>query len=157
MREQKVVVAIVQDSFGGFLVTFNVNWNGYAFPMIEIAKGETLASLAIKAVEHDLGQGLPAATAKEFSYMSRIGVSQRTGEETLYHLLIRLRRTVLEELIDLGRRRRQPGQREGDPANERWPIRLRRQLQPAPQGGHRTHGVTSSYACSRSRSSSARS
>ena len=85
MREQKVVVAIIQDSQGRFLVTFNPKWGGYAFPMRAVPENtDMLGSSAIQAAEHDLGCRLPSATATELDYMGRFGVSQRTGEETLY-------------------------------------------------------------------------
>ncbi len=46
MREQQVLVAIVQDSHGRFLVTFNPKWGGYAFPMIAPAGGRGYSRLA---------------------------------------------------------------------------------------------------------------
>ena len=85
MREQQAIVAIIQDDQGRFLVTFNAKWGGYAFPMIAVPDdGNILVSLAINAVEHDIGCRLPTATATELDYMGHFGVSQRTGEETLY-------------------------------------------------------------------------
>jgi len=85
MREQKAAVAIIQDSQGRFLVTFNPKWGGYAFPMQAVPEGgDILGSLAIQAAEHDLGCRLPSASATELDYMGRFGVSQRTADETLY-------------------------------------------------------------------------
>ncbi len=85
MREKKTVVAVVQDGQGRFLVSFNAKWGGCAFPMIAVPEGgDILGSLAIQATEHDLGCQLPKATATELDYMGHFGVSQRTGEETLY-------------------------------------------------------------------------
>jgi hypothetical protein len=85
MREQKAVVAIIQDSQGRFLVTFNPKWRGYVFPMQAVSEdGDILAALAIQVAEHDLGCRLPNATATELDYLGRYGVSQRTAEETLY-------------------------------------------------------------------------
>ncbi len=85
MREQKVVVAIIQDSQGRFLVTFNPKWGGYAFPMRAVSENTDMpGSSAIQAAEHDLGCRLPSAAATELDYLGRFGVSQRTGEETLY-------------------------------------------------------------------------
>lgn len=60
MREQKVVVAIIQDSQGRFLVTFNPKWGGYAFPMRAVSENTDMpGSSAIQAAEHDLGCRLP--------------------------------------------------------------------------------------------------
>ena len=85
MRQQSAIVAIIQDGHGRFLVTFNAKWGGYAFPMIAVPEGgDILGSLAIQAVEGDLGCRLPNPTAAELDFMSRFGVSQRSGEETLY-------------------------------------------------------------------------
>jgi len=85
MRQQPAIVAVIQDGQGRFLVTFNAKWGGYAFPMIAVPEGgDILGSLAIQAVEGDLGCRLPNATAAELDFMSRFGVSQRSGEETLY-------------------------------------------------------------------------
>ncbi len=85
MREQKAAVAIIQDSQGRFLVTFNPKWGGYAFPIQAVPEGgDILGSLAIQAAEHDLGCRLPSASATELDYMGRFGLSQRTAEETLY-------------------------------------------------------------------------
>jgi 8-oxo-dGTP pyrophosphatase MutT (NUDIX family) len=58
---------------------------GYAFPMIAIPEnGPILGSLAINAVESDLACPLPRAAASELDYLGRFGVSQSTGEQTLY-------------------------------------------------------------------------
>jgi len=85
MRTTQAIVAIIQDGHGRFLVTFNAKWGGYAFPKIAVPDGgDILGSLAIQAAEHDLGCRLPNATAAELDYMGHYGVSQRTGEETLY-------------------------------------------------------------------------
>lgn len=85
MRTVQAIVAIIQDSQGRFLVTFNAKWGGYAFPMMAVPEsGDILGSRAIEAVEHDLGVRLPHATATELDYLSHYGVSQRTNEETLY-------------------------------------------------------------------------
>jgi 8-oxo-dGTP pyrophosphatase MutT (NUDIX family) len=85
MRESRCVVAVVQDADDRFLVTFNAKWGGYAFPMLSVPEdGDVLGSLAIRAVEGDLGCRLPSASAAELDYVNRFGVSQRTGEETIY-------------------------------------------------------------------------
>ncbi len=85
MRTAQAIVAIIQDGQGRFLVTFNAKWGGYAFPMIAVPEGgDILGSLAIRAAEDDLGCRLPDSTAAELDYMGHYGVSQRTGEETLY-------------------------------------------------------------------------
>ena len=85
MREQKAIVAVIQDNQNRFLVTFNAKWGGYAFPMIALPDdGDIRGSLAVQAAENDLGCGLPKATVTELDYMRYTGVSNRTGEETLY-------------------------------------------------------------------------
>jgi len=67
MRQQSAIVAIIQDSQGRFLMTFNAKWGGYAFPMIAVPEGgDILGSLAIQAVEDDLGCRLPDATPRMF-------------------------------------------------------------------------------------------
>ena len=85
MREQRVVVAVVQDGDGRFLVTYNAKWNGYAFPMIDARDdADLLGASAVRALEHDLGCQLPRARAVELEYFSQFGISGRTGEETQY-------------------------------------------------------------------------
>jgi hypothetical protein len=85
MREKRVIVAIVQDTRGWFLVHFNPKWEGYAFPMKDLEDGaDILGSVAIQAVEEDLGCRLPKARAKELEYLGRIGPSGGTGDDTQY-------------------------------------------------------------------------
>ena len=59
------------------------------------------------------------------------------GEIAIDHLFVSIRRVVREERVHLGERRRQPGQRERDAANERRPIRFRRQGQVLRAGADR--------------------
>ena len=76
MREKRVIVAIVQDDQGRFLVHFNPKWGGYAFPMKDVEDGaDILGSVAIQAVEDDLGCSLPNAKAEELEYLGRVGRS----------------------------------------------------------------------------------
>jgi 8-oxo-dGTP pyrophosphatase MutT (NUDIX family) len=85
MREKKVVVAIVQDAQGRFLVAFNPKWHGYSFPMTDVEDaGDVLGAVAIRAVESDLGCKLPHARAEELEYLGLVGRSGSTGEDTLY-------------------------------------------------------------------------
>ncbi len=85
MREKKVVVAIVQDDRGHFLVHFNPKWGGYAFPMKDLDDdADVLGSVAIRALQDDLGCKLPNAQAQELEYLGRLGLSGRTGDETQY-------------------------------------------------------------------------
>jgi ADP-ribose pyrophosphatase YjhB (NUDIX family) len=85
VREQKAILAVIQDDKGRFLVTYNAKWNGYAFPMIALPEeGDILGSLAVQAAEHDLGCILPDAVTAELDYICYFGVSNRTGEETQY-------------------------------------------------------------------------
>ena len=85
LRAKQVVVAIVQDAQGRFLVAFNPKWSGYAFPMKDLDEGAVvLGSAAIAAVEGDLGCRLPQAQAEELEYLGRCGRSGRSGEDTEY-------------------------------------------------------------------------
>jgi 8-oxo-dGTP pyrophosphatase MutT (NUDIX family) len=85
LRAKKVVVAIVQDAQGRFLVHFNPKWSGYAFPMKDLDEGDVvLGSAAIQALADDLGCALPKARAEELEYLGRFGTSGRTGEDTEY-------------------------------------------------------------------------
>ena len=70
---------------GRFLVHFNPKWDGYAFPMKDVEDGaDILGSVAIQAVEDDLGCSLPNAKAEELEYLGRVGRSGRTGDDTQY-------------------------------------------------------------------------
>ena len=85
MRNRQVIIAIVQDEPGRFLMVYNARWGGYAFPTIAIPEGgDILGSRAIRAVEEDLGCKLPNASALELDYITYFGTSGSTGEETLY-------------------------------------------------------------------------
>jgi 8-oxo-dGTP pyrophosphatase MutT (NUDIX family) len=85
MLQKRVVVAMVQDSQGWFLVHYNSRWGGYSFSMADLEEGaDVLGSAAIRALEDDLGYKLPNARAQELEYLRRGGRSSRTGEETLY-------------------------------------------------------------------------
>ena len=53
----------------------------------------------------------------------------RGREQPIDQLLVGVGRRIVDEGIDLLRRRRQPGQVEGDPADERGPVGLRRRRQ----------------------------
>lgn len=85
MREKRVIVAIVRDGQGRFLVCFNPTWDGYAFPMMDLEDGADISgSVAIRAVEDDLACKLPNAHAEELEYLGRFGRSGSTGVETQY-------------------------------------------------------------------------
>ena len=85
MREKRVIVAVVQDTQGRFLVHFNPKWGGYAFPMKDLDDGgDILGSVAIQAVENDLGCRLANARAEELEYLGRVGRSGTTSDETQY-------------------------------------------------------------------------
>lgn len=86
MRHKYVVVAIVQDESQRFLVAYNEKWFGYAFPMRDFDPTEAIptGSLAIAAVEKDLGCSLPHATAEELEFLGTFGHSSTTDEETWY-------------------------------------------------------------------------
>ena len=57
----------------------------YALPMIDVpTDSPILGSLAIQALEKDLGRPLLKATAAPFDYLAHSGKSKRTGEDTLY-------------------------------------------------------------------------
>lgn len=85
MRQKNVVVAIVQNAAQQFLVAYNENWNGYAFPMRDFASdGMPTGRLAIEAVEKDLGCRLPDARADELEFLGTFGHSGASGEETWY-------------------------------------------------------------------------
>ena len=83
MREKRVIVAIVQDAQGRFLLHFNPKWDGYAFPMKDMGDGaDNLGAVAIQAVEDDLGCSLPNGKAEELEYLGRIG---RSGAPATTH------------------------------------------------------------------------
>jgi len=85
MREQNVVVAVVQDQQGRFLVTYNEKWSGYSFPLQDFdPNSEVMATVAVEALERDLHCRLPKAKAEELEYLGKFGRSERTGEETWY-------------------------------------------------------------------------
>jgi 8-oxo-dGTP pyrophosphatase MutT (NUDIX family) len=85
MRKKRVIVAIVQDAWGRFLITYNPKWDGYAFPMKDLEDGaDVQGSVAIQALEDDLGFRLPNARAEELEYLGRVGRSGTTGDETQY-------------------------------------------------------------------------
>jgi 8-oxo-dGTP pyrophosphatase MutT (NUDIX family) len=85
MREKRVVVAVVQDEQGRFLVAYNPKWGRYTFPMKDLdGSADVLGSVAIRALEADLACKLPDAKADELEYLGRFGPSGRTGDETEY-------------------------------------------------------------------------
>ena len=86
MRKVNVAVAIVRDEQGQFLLTFNSNWKGYAFPGRDFDPQTSLAEqIAEIAVQEDLGLPLSGARAKPLTHVEWMGPSQRTGEWTHYH------------------------------------------------------------------------
>jgi hypothetical protein len=94
-RIQRVVVAVVYDpERQKFLVVFNPRWNGYSFPLRRFRRSTASDPLrereyaeqeARAALLKDLGPTLGDTT--EAHWMDRIevpGVSERTGDKTLY-------------------------------------------------------------------------
>lgn len=89
MREQNVVVAVVQAGPGRFLIVFNRRWGGFSFPMTVLPDGENpTGPLAVQALARDLRCSLPNATASQFARVRLVGPSQRTGEDTLYQFFL---------------------------------------------------------------------
>ena len=85
MKEKRTIAAFVQNERGDVLLTHNAKWGGYSFPMTTIADDDPpMGSTAISALESDIGQSLPRATAKELEYLGKYGVSERSGNDAFY-------------------------------------------------------------------------
>ena len=85
MREQRVVVAVVTNVAKDFLLTYNEDWGGYAFPMKACGEDDLFrGQLAVEAVLEDIGERCPIATSQPLNHVDAFGASDRTGEETLY-------------------------------------------------------------------------
>ncbi len=76
MREQLVVVGILKDAEGRFLVTFTTNGAGMPLP------GRSGTKSSGQSDEDDLRLHLPHAVAKELDFIAQSGKSGRTGEDT---------------------------------------------------------------------------
>ena len=86
MNKKRVVVAVSFNTNREVLLTYNSKWGGYSFPTANIADDEPpLGSAAIAALESDIGRTLPDAKAKELEFLGKYGVSDRTGDESIYY------------------------------------------------------------------------
>jgi ADP-ribose pyrophosphatase YjhB (NUDIX family) len=100
MRERNVVVAIVRDGAGRFLLTYNNHWDGFSFPMTVLADGTNpTGERARAALARDLRAPHPHATADQFATVRLVGPSGSTGEDTLYHFT--LFEVTPNEVLDL--------------------------------------------------------
>jgi hypothetical protein len=85
MRKKIVVVAVVQDEQGRFLLTRHPRWNGLSLPMNSVDSRNDVSSFeAIRAVEEDLGCSLPDASAHELEFLVHAGHSPTADVVTSY-------------------------------------------------------------------------
>jgi hypothetical protein len=85
MRTKIVVVAVVRDENGKYLVTHNPRWDGYSFPMNAVeSRNDVSGREAIRALEEDLGCTLPDARAEELEFLVNAGISETAEELTSY-------------------------------------------------------------------------
>lgn len=88
MRERNVVVAIVRDEAGRFLLAYNRHWDGFSFPMTVLDGDNPTGELARAALARDLRASHLHATAGQLTNVHIVGESARTGEQTLYHFTL---------------------------------------------------------------------